>query len=177
MMIVTWYSLFSTCTFLWFVVLFLFCFVFLRFFFFRIPVTIFCLMVTWYLCTLPYSCTSKTSNWDSNLNRSTNKRLVKPPSQLIDELSELQIVNFPQILPRNKDSSSATINGPIMIISLLQNSAEIYESNVSFPRPDCRLHFWDDVTRVNMFWRPVPAINQSSLNQCIRPRFHDVQYK
>ena len=107
--------------FLWFVVLFLFCFVFLRFFFFRIPVTIFCLMVTWYLCTLPYSCTSKTSNWDSNLNRSTNKRLVKPPSQLIDELSEFQMFNFPQILPRNKDSSSDTSNGSIIIISFLQN--------------------------------------------------------
>ena len=38
------------------------------------------------------------------------------------------------------------------------------ESYVSFPPPDCRLQFYNDVTRVNMFWRrPARAINQSRL--------------
>ena len=107
------------------------------------------------------------SNWDSNLNGSTNKRLVLPPSQLMDELSEFQMVHSRHRLPRNKDISSDRINGQIINIAL---HAEMHwnwaavESYVSFPPPDCRLQFYNDVTRVNMFWRrPARPINQSRL--------------
>ena len=118
-------------------------------------------IVTWYLCMYvlsSYSCTSKMSNWDSNLNRSTNKRLVLPPSQLMDELSEFQMVTSRHRLPRNKDISSDTTNGRIINIALHAerhwNWAQMHwnwaavESYVPFPPPDCRLQRRDESKHV-----------------------------